>query len=419
MRRWLLAASLVFVQGCFAASAPFVAPQPMDATDLETRVRTDFTDLRPISTLALLHIREGRPDRARALLAPVAETLPADPALPFLLGIAEELAGQPSSARDHYDEYRRTRVGRLAQRAEQRLVAVDAPAVRMDAQRSLDLPLDPAAGDRDLVVVLPFARSSDDEATYAESAAIAQLIEWDLSDDWDVVRGARVRVLLDEMDVPVPDLADLSLGVEVGRRLGAARVVQGNMRRPSVQTAEWEITVLSLDAGAMARVDHFAMTGLVAQVLPMQQRAAVMVRESLEDEFLQDRPGSVYTVSVPAMTAVGRGLLALDRNEPSLARDAFREAVELDPLFLRAQALVSRMDTVLTAPPFEVLAEEVARVGELQRAVEGLRVAPAALHQTTMTHLGRSDRAAVSELLGLDAAVAGALLDLTFVLPGG
>jgi hypothetical protein len=239
-----------------------------------------------------------------------------------------------------------------------------------------------------------------------------------LSGGWNVVDGARVRVLLDEMDVAATDLAELSLGVELGRRLGAARVVQGTMRRPSVQTAEWDITVTSLDPGTTARVDHFSLTGLVAQVLPMQQRAAVMVRESLEDEFRQDRPGVVYTVSAQALTSLGRGLLAMDRDDPSAARDAFSEAVELDGQFAGARALVARMDTILTAPALNVLAEEVARVGELQRAVAGLRTSPSSLHQTTMTRLGRSDRATVSELLGLDAAPGGTLLDLTFVLPG-
>jgi hypothetical protein len=408
----------LLAQGCFAASAPFVAPQPTDATDLAARARSDPADVQAIASLALLQIAEGRTEEARALLSPAVDALPEDPALPLLLAIADELEGQPAAARDRYDDYRRARVGRLAARAEQRRVVVDAGALRQDAQRSLGVPSDSIPGDRGLVAVLPFARSSNDEAIYAESAAVAALMGWDLSGGWNVVDGARVRVLLDEMDVAATDLAELSLGVELGRRLGAARVVQGTMRRPSVQTAEWDITVTSLDPGTTARVDHFSLTGLVAQVLPMQQRAAVMVRESLEDEFRQDRPGVVYTVSAQALTSLGRGLLAMDRDDPSAARDAFSEAVELDGQFAGARALVARMDTILTAPALNVLAEEVARVGELQRAVAGLRTSPSSLHQTTMTRLGRSDRATVSELLGLDAAPGGTLLDLTFVLPG-
>jgi hypothetical protein len=182
MRRLLLMACGVALQGCFLASDPFVAPGPTDAPGLEARVAADSSDVDAVVGLAVLRLEEGNADAARNLLTRANRFVPGDPAIPLLLAIAEERLGEYGSAHERYTSYADGRIGTLVGRAGLRAYAIEALAFRDQARSGLaGAPPEPPMTDPGLVAVLPFAHSGDADVE-AQSAAVSTVVSWDVGD---------------------------------------------------------------------------------------------------------------------------------------------------------------------------------------------------------------------------------------------
>ncbi|MEX2048972.1 MAG: hypothetical protein WEB90_05285 [Gemmatimonadota bacterium] len=420
--RVILLAGAIAAQGCFVGSTSFDPPAPTRVAVYEARMAADPSDVTAAVSLAVLQLREGRAEDARELLVRADAAVPGDPALMLLRAIAEERVGDYATAGASYAAYRRSHIGVLARHAGIRMAAMGATTLRLDTRRALSEPLiDPEDLDERLIAVVPFSHSGSDVDAEALSAAVADVVTRDVgaTGRWSTVDGARVRVLLDEMDVPIARRADLDVALEVGQRLGAARVVQGVSRRVSLDVVVWDITVLSLREGRVLQVDQVALEGGVTQVLPMQRRLSALVGQVLAPQGAEERSEPGRTNDPAALTAFGSGLLAWDRGDVAAARAAFGRALELAPRFAEAEERVAFFDELLAAPPLDSLIVEVARVGELQRSVAALRAAPGSTHRDALARVGGRERALVSDMLGLDALTGGVLLDLTFTLPGG
>ena len=414
-------ATLLSAPACFLASDPFQSPAPAEAPDLEARLAADSADMDAAVRLAVLHLLAGRAEEAQALLQRADGASPGDPAIRLLLAAADERLGAFVPAAMAYEGYRRTRTGSLATLAQERLVAIQPSVLRerartiASAPRSDSLPMDP-----DLVAVLPLVRTASDASASAESAAISALVARGLAErGWRVVDDMLLRLVLEEMRVAPSALADVALGVEIGRRLGASRIVQGTARRVSLTSTEWDVTILTIEGPTSLRIEHVAIAAGPGATPAMQQRMSVLVRGVLERRQLAEPLGESATLSSVAFVSFGAGLLALDRGDAEAAREAFSEALMADPTFVDAAAMTSRAEVALRAPPLDSLIHEAARVGGLQRAVLALRSAPGSVHQAALARVGEGERALFTDVLGLDDLTGSVLLDVTFTLPGG
>lgn len=421
-RRVLTMAGALLAQGCFLTSTPYTPPTADDAERYSARVATDSTDVEAAAALALLHLQQGREEAAEVLLARVDERLPGDPAVPLLLAIARERLGNQRAAYDGYGSYRSSHIGQLAGRAGTRMRALGASIVRQNA-RDL-LALGPGAfplRDDGLVAVLPFAHSGGAPDAEGLAVAVAEISAREVGDvrGWDAVDGAMVRALLDEMGVPVARRADLAVGVEVGRRVGAAHVVQGVSRRLSLEVVVWDVTVTTLGEGSVLQVYQVALESAVGQVVGMQRRLSRLVEQVAADQPTATRDGPPVTESVAAMAAFGEALLAWDRGDIAAARAAYALAVELDSDFVLAAEQAALFDELASAPSLDSLAIEAARLGELQRWVAALRTGPGSPHGDALARVGARERPLVADMLGLDALTGSVLLDLVFTIPGG
>jgi len=412
----------IAAQACFVGSTSFDPPAPSQVGMYETRLAADPSDVSASVSLAVLRLREGRAEEARNVLAEADAAVPGDPAVMLLRAIAEERVEDHTAARASYAAYRESHIGVLARHAGTRLASMSATTLREDSRRALTGPLtDPEDLDQRLIVVVPFSHSGSDPDAEALAAAVAEVVGQEVGSTgrWNTVDAARVRVLLDEMDVPVARRADVGVGVEVGRRLGAARVVQGVSRRVSLDVTVWDVTIVSIRDARVLEVNQVALEGGITQVLEMQRRLSALVTRVLEPQGAEERNTPGQTEDPAALTAFGNGLLAWDRGDAAAAHEAFARALTLDPGYAAAEERVAFFEGLLAAPPLDSLVVEVARVGELQRAVATLRAAPGSTHRDAIARVGGRERTMLSDMLGLDALTGDALLDLTFTLPGG
>lgn len=410
------------VYGCGSKPSSSPPPGPPDPPVLEPPIGTETPGVAATVSRAVAELAAGRVDDARALLSRTDEALPGDPSVPLLLAVADERSGDLLSARTRYGRYSDTHYGVLARRAQERLLATTPAQIRLETRDLLRRPIPELPPvDPDLIAVVPLARFVEEGGLDAESAAVGALVASNLSSNgWQAVDATRVRVLLDEMDLAGTARADLSVGLEVARRLGAGRVLQGTARRVALDTIEWNVTVTSVEARGTLQVDVFSLSGGTEDVPLMQQRLAAMVRTPPGRSVpSSDDSSSGSTLNPAALEAFGSGLLAMDRGNWVAAHPAFLEAATLDPQFSEAVALADLAGAAQEAPTLDVLIAEATRIGGLQRAVQRLRRAGSRAEESGGGPVGGGGRAFISDMLGLDGLSGGVLIDVTLTIPGG
>lgn len=425
-RRLLISvlAAVGLMEGCILGSAPFEHPTSNDLPGLERRLAADATDVEAGVALSVTALSEGRYAEARVLLEDLVDRLPGDPALPVLLGIADQELGDVQAARNRYVAYRESHGGGpLVEHSQIRLDMVEAAALREDVRALLAREGSPAAPRvTTRVLVLPFARSGDDAQAEAESTALTALLTAHLrTRSWLPADDRFVRLLLDEMDLPPARLGELSVGLRLARLTTAGHVVQ--MRSTSLvpDSVRWDVTVTGVAADGGLSIEHLALVGDAQRTLEMEQRMASMLLEVMGPASEADEAAESHTGSIDALRLFGRGVLALDRGETSEALEAFERARAIDPDFEEAGALVRRLQAVLALEerPLDAELVEVARVGERIRAVALLGSVQGGGQERALENVGRRDRAVIPEVLGLTRLSGGVILDAVFSPPGG
>jgi len=268
------------------------------------------------------------------------------------------------------------------------------------------------------VAVLAFSRADSGPDDEARAAAVAALVADDLNHaGWHATDPTRLRLVLSEMSVASGRRAELALGVELGRMLGTDVLVQGTVRRVSLDRVVWDVSLLRLTEPGTLHVDQIVIEGGVDQIGQMERRLTESVRVILEGRPVGEAP--IHTLSADAMLAYGRGLLASDRGDAAAGFAGFTEASQVDPSFAEPAAAATLMATIVSAPPLDDLVEEVVRIGQLQRLVEGLGTAPGSSYGDALGRVGGRERSLGSDALGLDVITGDVLIDVVFPTPGG
>lgn len=431
--------AFLLIGGCVFASDPFTTPPPARLSSLEALVQQDSTDVDAVTRLAAGYFSGGRPGDAYDLLEPVNRRLPTEPTILAMLGLVEHELGRFDRAAARYRAFLQTNDGPLAERIGVRLEAIRSEALDMEV-RTILAQEDPRPGtgssvgeespaelDPRKVVVMPFSHDGGAELDLeALDAALTWLVGRDLAvPPVRVADRYRVRSLIEEMGVEPSRRDDLSLGIRVARLLGAGHVIQGSLRSSNSGEISWDLVVLSPGTGGRVALAPVSVEGEIGDVLRMEGRVLELLRRSVEGEAFLPAPGERREVGPPsdveALLTFGRGLRALDAGEYESARAVFEDARRLDSGFGEAAELArhaARVEASLDVPLVTTL-EEVGRVGELQRAVLGLRRSPGSARRRALDRVGADEREVVSEVLGLDRIRGGAFLDIVFTLPAG
>lgn len=421
----ILALSLA---GCFVTSEPFATPTPAEMSNLETAVRGDSTDVEAVARLAAGYVSGGQTEEARRVLANAHRRVPDDPTILVTLGIVEHELGLYDSAADRYEIYLLTHRGAFPDRVQARLDAIRNEDVRaeMQALLALDGTASESDGgartpDPDRIAVIPFDVPDADGAVEPLGTALSWMVGRDLAAaGFQVVDRAAVRSLVEVMEVEPAQRSGLSLGVEVGRLLGAGQVILGEVRSDGSTGISWSATAISLEGNGQIRIAPVVAEAALDEVLQLESTMVELLRRSAAGELFLPGPGDPSPTpppSVPdALLAFGRGLRAMDVGAFEEAENEFEEALALDPAFDRAAELGRRAGLARITAEIPLLAtlEEAVRIGEFQRAVRTLRTSPGSTQQEALSRVGDRARAPVSEVLGLDRLGGSAVLELVF-----
>jgi hypothetical protein len=269
-------------------------------------------------------------------------------------------------------------------------------------------------------VVLPFGVDPRDERLPALAAAVTEQLCEDLATTkWIEVADRATAAAVARAVIGAPAGGDSSRVAETaGRILGAGMVVTGLLGMAEGDSLTLEANLLLVGVtGVESRVfrDTLSLETLGAAEL----RLAEFVHEQvgLLQPFQTWRPSDRGSSESPAAwMSFGRGVLALDAGRYAEAAELFTEAYRADAVFRRALEQAGRARDLLDSeePPGRV-AWLAAQVSVQRRLVRTVRGAPGSAYEDLSTRLGRRERATLAELLGLDPAGGGAVLELLLV----
>lgn len=200
-------------------------------------------------------------------------------------------------------------------------------------------PTPPGPVDPRSVAVLPFANMSPD----AENAFLAEGMAEEILNVLSRVEGLKVASRTSSFS-----FRDESVGVrEIGRRLGIAHVVDGSVRR---QDDRVRITAQLVEAATDRHLWSGSFDRELTDIFALQEDIAQAIADALADTL------GMRTVRVRRATdnlqayelyLRGRQLFAQRGASLMPARELLREAVELDPSFAEAWAVLAGVEYVM------------------------------------------------------------------------
>lgn len=412
--------------GCALGTAPFATPVATDLPALEAQANADPTDIDVLTRLAAGYVVDGRVDEALAVLERGIEALPDDPTLLLMLGLVEAELELEDRAATRFATYIAAVDGPLSADTRARLDAVLGSALGAEAAGRLAAEEGSGAWDTDpmRVVVLPLNAAAEDRA-------LATGLSWLLARELESARfrvedRRRVRAYLAARGATVDELSELSTGIDMARLFDARHVVQGRLSRSESDAVRWDLTVLSILPNGTVVLAPLPIESSSVDVMRAAGAASAAARRAIEGRGYElALPDAAPTPpdNVEALSAFGRGLLAVDANTWESALEKFEVARALDPGFEDATRWARRSEAVarIEREPLLTSLEVAARHGERERAVVAVRRDPRSTRAEALDRLSSRHRADVPELLGLDQLLSGALLSLVLETagPGG
>ena len=331
--RTLLAFLLLgVVTGC-ATSASDVSTS--DIPELRARLVEAPGDSDARLQLGIALYKAERMEEAEDVLSELADVAERRALADLYLGLSHEAQAEWQDAVSRYRRFLdsdppddlATRVrGRLALATRRLFQAQAAELVAREDQLADAAPTPRSVG------VLPFEIVASDPQYEPLERALAGLMATDLAmvGSVRVLERARIRALLDELELTEEGVVDPMTGARAGRLLRAEHLVQGLLAVDSVGRMRLDADVLRSTTGeSAARIGH---EESLEDFFRLEKAAVFSVLDALnvsptvaEREAIEQN----RTANLMALMAYGRGLRALDRGRFSEARAAFQEAAQM------------------------------------------------------------------------------------------
>ena len=317
--------------------------QPGDIPRLEQQATANPNDADLSTALGVAYFRANRFEDARTTLNRVVQSGSRAGAAYLYLGLANEELKDWTAARTAYESYISTGTDRdVKEQIRNRLALVARQELRQAAravlEREQQLSEDPPTPRT--IAVMPFRLVGASEELAPLQTALSDMIITDLSISPAITSIERVKInaMIDEMLLAQAGLAEQATGARVGRLLKAEHVVQGVIAQSGDQQLRMDATVLNTQrqtaAGTFGRDQQLsAIFDLEKEIVfSIFNTLNITLTASERERINENRAGNLL-----AFLAYGRGLDAMDRGNFQQAATFFRQAVQLDPNFNRAQ----------------------------------------------------------------------------------
>ncbi|NBB85873.1 MAG: tetratricopeptide repeat protein [Bacteroidetes bacterium] len=341
-----------FLGGIFlglSACAPSVSLQedPEDYREevarLQREIAEDPDEAAPLRDLGVIYVRTQRSAEGYEYLQQAYARDQDDPKILFFLGLAAEKVGKRQAAIQLFERfpdvpsdspYRRLMEGRYEWLT--RLVVRENIREMLAREETLsDREVSPR-----IVAVLPFVYQGDNERYAPLSRGLSEMLSVDLAniERLRLVERTRLQALLDELEIAQSDFVDPSSAPQVGRILGAGRLVGGSYNVLAGDELRIEAALASIEE-RMQAPDFEARSGPLADLFALQKELVFRVIDGLGVELTAEEQAAIQEVpteNLQAFLAYSRGLEAEDGGNFDAAARAYQRAQSLDPGFQRA-----------------------------------------------------------------------------------
>ena len=332
-----------------SACAPSVSLQedPADYREevarLQRAIAEDPDEAAPLRDLGVIYVRTQRAAEGYEYLQQAYARDQDDPKTLFFLGLAAEKVGKRQTAIQLFERfpdvpsdspYRRLMEGRYEWLT--RLVVRENIREMLAREETLsDREVSPR-----IVAVLPFVYQGDNERYAPLSRGLSEMLSVDLAniERLRLVERTRLQALLDELELAQSDVVDPSSAPQVGRLLGAGRLVGGSYNVLAGDELRIEAALASIEE-RMQAPDFEARSGPLADLFALQKELVFRIIDGLGVELTAEERAAIQEVpteNLQAFLAYSRGLEAEDGGNFDAAARAYQRAQSLDPGFQRA-----------------------------------------------------------------------------------
>ena len=357
---WAVLIAAVFWTGCSSSSSLSMNEDPSayreETRRLKERLTNDPGDAQALRELGAIYVRTGQPSKAYDRLKTAYSRVPTDPKTMFFLGLASERVGKRKAALrlfQRFDEvpedsrYRSLMRGRY-----EWLVRQDArQQIRDLVAQERSLPTDRIASDA--VAVLPLQYNGTADRYQPLGRGLAEMMTADLAkvERLRVVERVRLQALLDELKLAQSRYVDPSTAPDIGKLLGAGRLVGGSYFVTDDNRIQLTLDLASVADGGSVRSLTNEQADL-SQLFRLQTALVFDLVRSLGIDLTPRERDAIETVptrDLQAFLAYSRGLLEEDRGNFGAAQEQFQRAQSLDAGFQEAARGADRTSGLVAA----------------------------------------------------------------------
>jgi TolB-like protein len=326
-------------------------------------------------SLGVAYFKAGRYGDARTALQQATSADPRDGIAALYLGLAAEAQNDVPSARKAYSTYLGVGASRATKdQIRARMQALELKEIQIDARNALarEAELSGVQGPENSVAVMPFTFSGPDTSLKPLERGFAELVTTDLSrvSALTVVERARLQAVLDEMALQQHEGVAGGTGVRLGHILQVRQVVAGSIQQ---QGNTLTTNAIAVNAVTSAATPEARDRETIDNVFTMEKNVVLGLLDNMhvqlttaERNAIEQRP----TRSLAAFVAFSRGLQLEDEGRFGDARQAFDNAVRLDPDFDAARAKSQETKTAVLGAAVSARTVEAS----LRRTAEGASV---------------------------------------------
>ena len=302
---------------------------------LRMEIGTSSTGAQALRDLGVIYLRTGHFEEAQDVLSRALVYERLDPKIWFYQGLAQELIDSTKAALTTYERYPYLSESSVYSRAMQgRIAWLKDARTRLEMAASLaqdSIPSSEGLSPK-IYAVLPLACASAGDEFSVLGTGLSELLSRDLGQvrGIEIVEPRRVRMALDVVSGP-PGRTDVAPHVQVGRLLGAGKIIEGTCRVSRDGRIVVELVHRDLIEEQVISVSG---EGRLEDVASLEKKLFDGLLEQLGIFLLN--PDRTIQASLEALMAYSQGLTHEEAGQLERAAAFYRRAVAHAPRFVLA-----------------------------------------------------------------------------------
>jgi tetratricopeptide (TPR) repeat protein len=349
-RTWALAKKFAPVLIWFIGIAISYTPGYCTGTSTDTAANPSVLEKQDLVQQAVAHYEQGEMKKAAEGLEKSKAVFPENYAVPYYLGLIYLEQGNVRGAIAEWKQYvRMDPKSENSLNVRKHLTLLLREQAREFAKRAVSTEAALAAGPTPgkTIAVSSFINLGSEDIGPLGKGMAAMLIS-DLSQvpDLQVVDRMKLHALLEEMELGASGLVDTKTAPRVGRLLKAKHVTSGSLA--DLEKERLMMASAVVDTDRKDSIGTQQAKGELKEFYEIEKQIACQIIEDLGKDCDSAPEGfsKTHTKSLPALVSYSWGLTYFDEENYDQAREMFQKALEEDPKFDLAEAMLMATPTM-------------------------------------------------------------------------